>query len=400
MGIVQQWRKILSVLLIILFLFSSAASAAPPVTQAGSAILMDVATGRVLWEQNARQRRPMASTTKIMTTIVALEYGNLSDMVTTSPYAASMEGSSIYLSPGEQLSLEDLLYGVMLASGNDAATAVAEHIAGSVENFARLMVAKAQSIGAMDTSFQNPHGLDAKDHYTTAYDLAKITAYGLKIPKFAEIVSTTYKTIPWPEKEGEARWLYNKNRLLETFPGADGVKTGYTSGAGRCLVSSATRDGWQLVAVVLDCDPMFEDSAALLEYGFSHFKPHLVVGKGELIHSVPVVNGLENQVAVVAPADFRYPVMPGEEQNLSCEYDLPKTLVAPLAPGQTVGQAVIKWQGKTLATMPLIAAHGVEKMPFVKLVGINLLRMFGMLINPPAVDPLFGRVGSVIHPWK
>ena len=206
----------------------------------------------------------MASTTKIMTAILAIEMGDLADVVTVSPRAAGVEGSSIYLERGEKLTLEDLLYGLMLRSGNDAAVAIAEHIGGTVENFANLMNRKAYQIGARNTHFVNPHGLHDDKHYTTAYDLALISAYAMENPVFRVIVSTKQKKIPW-EGRNYSRVLQNKNALLWDYEGANGIKTGYTKISRRCLASAALRFGMQLVCVVLDCQPWFEDSMALLD---------------------------------------------------------------------------------------------------------------------------------------
>jgi len=238
---------------------------------AQSVVLMDVASGRVLYEKNGHEPLRIASITKIMTAIIAIEQGDLDDVVTVSPNAAGVEGSSIYLLPGEKITLEALLYGLMLRSGNDAAVAIAEHIGGSVEGFVFLMNQKAAELGMEDTVFSNPHGLDThEEHYSTAYDMALLTAYALQNKTFATIVSTKRKTVPM---EGEAwdRVWYNKNRLLSMYPYADGVKTGYTKRAGRTLVSSSTKDGHRLIAVTLNAPNDWQDHMALFEYGFNHY---------------------------------------------------------------------------------------------------------------------------------
>ena len=214
---------------------------------ARSAIVMDFESGRVLFEKNAYQKRPMASTTKVMTAIVALENGNLDDHVTVSRNAASIHGSLMHLGAGETLTLRELMYGLLLCSGNDAAIAIAEHIGGSVDGFLEMMNNKAKEIGAINTNFTSPHGLDGVGHYSTAYDMALITRYALKIPVFNEIVKTTSIQIG-------NRYLHNTNEMLTSYQGADGVKTGYTGKAGRCLITSATRDGRRFISVVLFCD--------------------------------------------------------------------------------------------------------------------------------------------------
>ena len=217
-------------------------SAAPSAiyTHAKGVALIDVESGG-FYNSNGDKPMKIASLTKIMTAIVAIEHGKLSDMVKTSVRAAGREGSSIYLKKGEEMSLQNLLYGLMLRSGNDAATAIAEHVGGSEEGFVHMMNEKAQMLGLTNTQFMNPHGLDVEGHYSTANDLAKLTAYALKNPIFKTIVKTKVKTAPNPNDKWDYSWK-NKNRMLTMYEGADGVKTGYTKQALRCLVSSATRE--------------------------------------------------------------------------------------------------------------------------------------------------------------
>lgn len=227
---IRKWvsfvKRIFSVLVLTACVISCAkAAAAQPSVSAQSAVVMDAVSGRVLYDKNMEKRCGMASTTKIMTAITALENGNLEETVKVSASAAGVEGSSMYLSAGEEITLENLLYGLMLVSGNDAATAVAEHVGGSVEKFAVMMNEKAQAIGAVNTHFDNPHGLATDTHYTTAKDLATITAYGLKNDKFAEIVATKSKKVPWQGKSYQ-RQLTNHNKLLSMYEGCVGVKTG------------------------------------------------------------------------------------------------------------------------------------------------------------------------------
>ncbi len=239
---------------------------APTVT-ADAAVLMDARTGKILYDKNAGQRRPPASTTKIMTTLLALEGGEPGQVVTVSHRAASVGEASLYLRAGEKLTLEELLYGAMLRSGNDACVAIAEHIAGTESNFVLLMNQKAKMIGANDTVFKNTNGLPAVGHYSTARDLAVITCYALKNPTFQKIVSTRGKMIG---EQGE-RYLNNTNRLLWSYAWADGVKTGTTNEAGHCLVASARRGDMQLISVVLHSDDRWADSVKLLDYGFDDF---------------------------------------------------------------------------------------------------------------------------------
>lgn len=245
-------------------------SMAAPKLSARSAALIDVESGRILYGQDMDRELPIASLTKIMTAIVAIEEGDINDLVTVSPRAVGVEGSSIYLQQGETLRLNDLLYGLMLRSGNDAAVAIAEHVGGSVPGFVRLMNEKAAWLGLNHTHFMNPHGLDEEGHYASAHDLAVLSAYALKNPVFQEIVKTTKTTAPLPGAAWDRLWI-NKNKMLRLYPGADGIKTGYTEMAKRCLASSATRNGIQLAAIVLNDGNDWEDSMALLDYGFTHF---------------------------------------------------------------------------------------------------------------------------------
>jgi D-alanyl-D-alanine carboxypeptidase len=255
-------------------------TAAAVATSAEAAALIDVESGRILYSHNGDKPMRIASLTKIMTAIVAIEHGNLDDRVKTGINAYGVEGSSIYLKLGEEQSLLHLLYGLMLRSGNDAAVAIAEHVGGSVEGFVRLMNEKAEQLGLTGTTFKNPHGLDADGHLSTAEDLARLTAYALKHPVFREIVKTPSIRVPNPGEKWDHLWR-NKNKMLHLYPGADGVKTGYTKAAGRCLVSSATRDGRQLAAVTLNASNDWADHARLLDYGFSQFAWHPLYRAGE-----------------------------------------------------------------------------------------------------------------------
>ncbi|MCL6558998.1 MAG: D-alanyl-D-alanine carboxypeptidase, partial [Firmicutes bacterium] len=219
----------------------------PPVVTAGAAVLVDARTGQVLYGKNEGQKRPPASTTKIMTALLALEGGDLKQTVTVSPRAASVGEASLDLKAGEKLTLEELIYGALLHSGNDACVAIAEHIAGTEKNFVLLMNQKAKMIGAKDTTFKNTNGLPAPGHLTTAKDLAVLTRYALSNSTFQKIVRTREKTIG----EQEKRYLHNTNRLLWSYDWINGVKTGTTNEAGCCLVASAAREGRQLISVVL-----------------------------------------------------------------------------------------------------------------------------------------------------
>ncbi len=238
----------------------------PPFLTAKAAVVMDADSGQVVFEKNSHERRAQASTTKMMTALVTLENARLSDVVKAGP-DVKVEPSIIGLDPGDQLTVEQLLYGLLLPSGNDAAVALADHVGGSIPKFAAMMNAKADQLGLKDTHFVNPHGLDADGHYSSAYDLALIARAGMKNPVFEKIVATREYLITGPIK-----WQFkNGNRLLLSYPGADGVKTGYTDNAGRCLVFSATRDGHRAIAVVLDSGDSFGEAQALMDYFFANY---------------------------------------------------------------------------------------------------------------------------------
>ena len=265
---------------------------------ASSAVLYEPVTKRVLFERNSNTQMSMASTTKIASCITAIENGNLKDVVTVSETASETEGSSVWLESGEKLTLEELLYGMMLSSGNDAAVAIAEHVGGSVEKFAELMNEIAFKSGAINTNFTNPSGLDNENHYTTALDLAKLTAYALENTTFLKIVSTKEKTIPWEGHEWN-RKLINHNKLLKLYDGCTGVKTGFTKKSGRCLVSSAVRNGITLIAVTLKAPDDWNDHMKLFEYGFSELQEKVVFEKGSSVTEIPVINGVLDKISCI-----------------------------------------------------------------------------------------------------
>ncbi len=320
---------------------------------AAGAVLMEATTGRVITDINMDKRLPMASTTKIMTALLAIERGNLGDIVTASPRAAGITGSSIHLQTGEKITLENLLYGLMLASGNDAAVAIAEHIGGSVDGFAELMNSRAKEIGAKNTHFVTPNGLHDDAHYTTAYDLGLIACEAMKNAKFAQIVSTQYYNTPGLDG-GRDRSLKNNNKVIFQFDGGNGVKTGFTKLAGRCLVSAAKRGGMQLVAVVLNCGGMFPESMALLDYGFSAAAMRPLVKKGETIARIPVEGGAEKSLELRASRDIMVPLLSGELERVKTKLEYAK-LVAPVEKGRTVAALTFSLDGKILARFEFAA---------------------------------------------
>ena len=329
---------------------------------ARSAIVMDTVTGQVLYERDIDTRRYPASTTKMMTLIVALEHGRLDDIVTVSKHAEGVEGSTLWLVQGDKIPLGELLTGMMMHSGNDATVAVAEHIAGSVPAFVEMMNEKAAEIGAYNTHFVNPNGLPDENHYTTAFDLAKIAAYGYSLPHFEEIVSRQEVIYDWVKDP--AKKLRNENQMLWLYRGANGVKTGYTDAAGRCLVSAARRDGMQLVAVVLDSYYMWNDSIALLDYGFQNARPKTLVKKGEVVAKVEVADGRQDEVELVAAESLVAVEKLGETGKVEKKLEIPEEVAAPIKKGDVVGKVVCYYDGKRQGAIYLLAAKDVEYYSF------------------------------------
>ena len=318
-------------------------------TSARAAVLMDADSGRVLYEQNADAQMLIASITKIMTAVVALERGDPGKTYTVTAEDMA-EGSSMYLAAGERLTLEELLYGLMLASGNDAALAVAHCVCGSVDRFVEAMNAKASELGMTRTSFANPNGLDAETHYSTARDMAVLTAYALQNAAFVRIVSTSSITIG-------GRTLTNHNKLLSWYDGCIGVKTGYTKAAGRTLVSAARRNGQTLVAVTLSDGNDWQDHANLLDYGFSAYPRKAVVEGGETLCSLPVRGGQTAAVPLEAGAAVWYPLASGEQVTFTV--DAPEAVTAPLPAGTAVGTVTAFLDGAPIGEAPLVTGEAL-----------------------------------------
>ena len=319
-------------------------------TSAAAAILMDADSGRVLYEHNADRQMLIASTTKILTALVAIREGDLSDTVRVSRRAACTEGSAMYLKEGEELTLETLLYGLMLCSGNDAAVAIAEHIAGSEAAFAALMNETAAELGMTNSSFANPNGLDAEGHYSTARDMALLACAAMENGTLARIVSTKTVTIG-------GRTMTNHNKLLSWMEGCTGLKTGYTRAAGRTLVSCAERNGQRLVAVTLQDGNDWADHQALLEYGFSAYPAKSLAQIGRALTEGAVRGGTRQSVPLAAADSFSWPVGAGEEPEVRLEY--PSPLTAPLTAGETVGQAVFTLNGTEIGRVDLLCGASV-----------------------------------------
>lgn len=349
-------KRIICFFLALLALSSTAQASEPFTVEAKAAVLIDGASGRILFAQNANEQLPMASTTKIMTAIIALENSLPGEIVSAGKNASGVEGSSIYLSVGEELSMEHMLYGLMLRSGNDAAVAIAEHVAGSVDAFAAMMNAKAKELSA-SASFVNPHGLPANGHRASALGMALIMRSAMTLPDFRTITATTRKVIPWVGNE-YSRVLENKNKLLTTYEGANGGKTGYTKAAGRCLVFSAKRNGLELIGVVLSCPTWFETARTLLDYGFENYQSKTALTAGQTAGTVQLRGGVSDSIAVVAGGELSSAIAAG--QPFTVHYEYAENLSAPIRKGDLIGTAYMKSGGETLTSCPLLAAEDVE----------------------------------------
>lgn len=330
-------------------------------TSAGSAVLLDASgqTVRTLWEQNADKRRGPASTTKIMTALIAAERMPLSAKITVTKEAVGVEGSSVYLTEGEVFTLEELLCCTLLESANDAAVAVAIAVGGSIENFAALMNAKCEELGLVDTHFTNPHGLDDDEHYTTARELGIIAAAALKNEALRKIFSTYKMTVAAPD--GGVRLLINHNRLLRSIEGCIGVKTGYTKSNGRCLVSAAERDGLRLIAVTLDDGNDWHDHTMMLEAGFEAYeRVELCEYTNITLPEIDVTNGEQSRVRT-AVTDSVFVTLPKSGAKIECKIDSISSLPAPLSRGQGVGEVIFTCGGKEIARVSLVTAYAAAK---------------------------------------
>lgn len=318
---------------------------------AESAILLDADTGRVLYEKNASKRGLIASTTKIMTALVVCEHCNVLDRFRIPKEAVGIEGSSMYLQEGEVLTIQDLLYGLMLHSGNDAAVALAIYCAGTVEGFTQLMNDKAARLGLDNTNFENPHGLDGVAHYSTAEDLAKLASYAMSNPIFRKTVST--KTV-----SAGKRHLRNHNKLLWRYEGANGVKTGYTKKAGRILVSGAERNGRQLIAVTMNAPNDWQDHEKLLNQGFSEFTTVQIVNEGDCLGYLEVAGGTQPRVSVLASDDFCFPLAQDEIPRIILQE--PGFVYAPIQENDDAGLAYIMLGDYVAGTVPIVYSDDVN----------------------------------------
>lgn len=343
-----------------------------PVLNARAAVIYDRKTKEIIWGKNENEKKAMASTTKIMTAIVVLEKGNLSDVVTISKKAANTGGSRLKINTNDKISVLDLLYGLMLRSGNDAAVALAEYVGGSIEGFAKIMNKKAIEIGLKNTHFVTPHGLDNIEHYTTAYELAVLTDYAMQNEKFSKIVNTKNTTI---SINGVARNIYNTNELLGTLNGVNGVKTGFTNNAGRCLVTSCTRNGNQIITVVLGCDAKkyrTSDSIKLIEYAFKNYTRVNIEEKVKIeFEKWKQINGKRIYISKGEKSDVNLelkeitkkeiPVKIGEENNIQVEINAIYEYEAPLEKQSKIGNILIKKDEEIIESVDIVCLERIEK---------------------------------------
>ena len=321
---------------------------------AQKAYVLDAVSGRVLYEKQPDARSLIASTTKIMTALIVCEQCNVLDRMRIPKEAVGIEGSSMYLREGEVLTLQELLYGLMLSSGNDAAVALAIYCGGTVEGFAELMNDKARVLGLTGTHFENPNGLDSPGHYSTARDLAVLAAYAMENPIF-------YKTVSAKNVKVGQRYLTNHNKLLWRVEGADGVKTGFTKAAGRILVSSATRGGRRLIAVTINAPDDWNDHTAFLEEGFSRYAQKRIVSAGQTVGTQAVAGGKNGRVAVLAAENFDYALAPEEQPQLALPG--PGFVYAPAVEGAEAGYVYVLIQGKAVGKVPVVYGATIEQTP-------------------------------------
>lgn len=337
-------------------------------TSAKSMIVMEASSKRILDEKNAFQRLPMASTTKVVTALTVLK--NASDIKTVVKIdrrAVGVEGSSIYLQESDELTVEQLLYGLMLQSGNDCAVQLALTVGGSVEKFAEMMNETAKSLGANDSNFVNPHGLHHKDHYTTAYDLGLISCYAMQNESFRTIVGTKQIKMPWADRE-YPRVVNNKNKTLWQVDGGNGVKTGFTKAAGRCHVAAAEREGMQLVCVVLNCGPMFEDSEALMNRAFDLFALKTIVNPYDMLGTVAVKDSKKEgaEARLTTSEAFLYPLKKdGSEKNkFTVKTEIPEFVKAPVQKNQNIGRIKVYKDNQLIFSAGLYSIDDIERAGF------------------------------------
>lgn len=346
----------------------------PPNVTAPSAILIDAKSGKVLYEKNADEKHYPASTTKVMTGLLAVLYGKMDEIVTIgkNPPLVERGSSQIYLVTGEQLTMEQLLYAMMLESANDAAIAIAEHISGSVSEFAKLMNSKAKELGATNTNFVNPNGLHDDNHYTTARDLAMIAKYAMTLDKFRSVVKEVKYTIPKTNKQEERNYITNSNKLIWKsynkfrYEYATGIKTGYTVKAKQCLVGSAEKGDMELISIVMGAEGqnVYSDTVALFEYGFANYENVGILKKDQIVTTVSVKNS-EEKINLLAAEDYSMMLSEAEREKVKTEIKTKDALKKPIKKGEVLGEMLVYLDGKEVKKIDLISASDTapEKKP-------------------------------------
>jgi D-alanyl-D-alanine carboxypeptidase (penicillin-binding protein 5/6) len=340
-----------------------------PEVTAPSAILIDARTGKVLYEKNANEKHYPASTTKIMTGLLAVEHGKLDEIITIgkNPPLIEKGSSQIYLITDEQLTLEQLLYALMLESANDAAVAIAEHISGTVEEFSKLMNSKARELGAANTNFISPNGLHDDNHYTTAKDLALIAKYAMTLDKFRDVVKEVKYTIPETNKQEERNYITNTNKLIwETYDKlryeyATGIKTGYTVKAKQCLVGSAKKGDLELISVILGAEGqnVYSDTVTLFEYGFENFQGVEILKKDQIVTTVSV-NEVEEKINLLAAEDFSLLLSQNERDKVKTEIITNETIAVPVEKGEALGEMLVYVDGKEVKRINLLSSIEIK----------------------------------------
>lgn len=326
-------------------------------TSARSAVLYQPETKVFLYTKNADERLPMASTTKIMTALVAIENTDPSDIVEIDDSAIGIEGSSAYLKSGDALTMEELLYALLLQSANDAAVAIACHISGDTDSFSTLMNERARELGLTNTSFANPHGLDNEEHYTTAKELAIIASAALKNERFKEIVSTYKKSFV---SEKRSRTYVNHNKLLYLYDGCVGVKTGFTKKSGRCLVGAAEKDGLCFISVTLDAPSDWNDHSAMLNLGYESLERIYFAEEYDHVYKIPVIGG-ESEYITVANTEGADAIIQKGEYSPEEHIKLVRYTVAPINQGDILGEIIYTVKGKEMARLPIVATESIKK---------------------------------------
>lgn len=359
------------IFLITLLLFNTSLASTPPTISGKNAVAIEVNSGRILYEKNAFSQANIASTTKIMTAIIAIENNSLDDIVTISKKSAWTGGSSVDLKENDKIKLSELLYGLMLNSGNDAAVAIAEHTAGSIENFAKLMNEKAKELGALNTNFVTPHGLDTDEHYSTAYDMAIIAKYALKNPTIANLVSTQFYTMTF--LDGKTKQLKNTNPLLSFYTGITGMKTGYTGLAGKCLVASAKRENLEIIVVTLG-EPSsklrINDTVKILDYCFENYKMYDLTKIYPINFSVKIKKSPKNSILPIYKNSLVLPLSTDERNNISIKKYIQSNLIAPIDINQYVGKIQFKIGTETLGEVEICSPYSVHRTTLTEYYGI------------------------------